>query len=53
MSQHNAADVDGLLIVDTSDAIATVTLNRPDKRNALNLPLIDALRTTFANLPPH
>ncbi len=53
MSQHNAADVDGLLIVDTSDAIATVTLNRPDKRNALNLPLIDALRTTFANLPDH
>lgn len=32
------------------DRIATVTLNRPDRRNALNHALLDALRTRFADL---
>lgn len=32
-------------------AIATITLNRPEKRNALSLPVITALRTAFETLP--
>ena len=30
--------------------VATVTLNRPDKRNALNSAVLDGLRTTFTRL---
>lgn len=33
-----------------ADGIATVTLNRPDKRNAMNTPLLAALRACFDEL---
>ena len=33
-----------------ADGIATVTLNRPDKRNAMNTPLLAALRRCFDEL---
>lgn len=36
-----------LVLVDTTDGIATVTLNRPSKRNALSLELRDELAATF------
>lgn len=42
---------DGVLLVDVDDrGIASVTLNRPNKRNALSAPLILELRTAFAAL---
>ena len=37
-----------LLSVDAG--IATVTMNRPDQRNAMNTPLLQALRATFDDL---
>lgn len=40
----------GLLLVDKSDGIATVTLNRPEKRNALSLELRGELASTFEAL---
>ncbi len=53
MSQLNTAETEGMLEVDTSGSVATVALNRVEKRNALNLPIIKALHETFANLPDH
>jgi methylglutaconyl-CoA hydratase len=38
------------LLLDIQDGIATVTLNRPDKRNSFNAPLIAELRAVFAEL---
>ncbi len=35
------------LILDSSDGIATVTLNRPDKRNAISLQLVDELMSAL------
>lgn len=32
-----------LVLCDVLDGVATLTLNRPERRNALNLPLLDAL----------
>src|SRR5258705_11235620 len=37
-----------LLSVDAG--VATVTMNRPDQRNAMNTPLLQALRATFDDL---
>lgn len=39
-----------LVLVDTADGVATVTLNRPEKRNALSLELRDELADTFERL---
>jgi enoyl-CoA hydratase len=36
-----------LLLVDIADRIATVTINRPDKLNALNAAVLDELRAAF------
>ena len=40
-----------LIEVDITDAIATVTMNRPDKRNAMSDPFIAELEAAFTNLP--
>lgn len=40
-----------LVEVEISDAIATITLNRPHKRNALSLQLIHQLKHAFDTLP--
>ncbi|MBN3818899.1 enoyl-CoA hydratase/isomerase family protein, partial [Paraburkholderia sp. Se-20369] len=37
-------DEDNPLLIDTADGIATLTFNRPQRKNALNLPLRNALR---------
>lgn len=36
------------LLVEVAGGVATLTLNRPDKRNALNAPLVAALKTALA-----
>ncbi|HSM06021.1 MAG TPA: enoyl-CoA hydratase-related protein [Longimicrobiales bacterium] len=41
---------DDVLTVAVADGIATLTLNRPDKRNALNGELVDALHHAVAEL---
>ncbi|MEO3742654.1 enoyl-CoA hydratase-related protein [Plantactinospora sp. B5E13] len=38
------------LLVDRSDAVVTLTLNRPEAMNALDVPLKEALRDTLAEL---
>ena len=40
-----------LLTVQIEDNIATLTLNRPEKRNALSLRVVELLRQTFESLP--
>lgn len=40
----------GVLLLDRADGVATVTLNRPDARNALSAELIVALRETMRSL---
>src|SRR6202008_2733717 len=44
-------DASPLLRVERSDAVLTVGLNRPAKRNALNDGIILAIQDCFANLP--
>lgn len=39
-----------VILVDRDDRVATVTLNRPHARNALNAELRRALRSTMAEL---
>jgi 2-(1,2-epoxy-1,2-dihydrophenyl)acetyl-CoA isomerase len=38
------------LLVDRSDGVVTLTLNRPDAMNALDVPLKEALRDTMASI---
>jgi enoyl-CoA hydratase len=38
----------GLVLLDVTDRVATITLNRPDARNALNGDLLEALTATVA-----
>jgi enoyl-CoA hydratase len=40
----------GVLLVDRADRVATVTLNRPESRNALSAELIGALRSAMVEL---
>lgn len=40
----------GVLLLDRADGVATVTLNRPEARNALSAELITALRDTMRSL---
>lgn len=44
-------DATRLVLVEIDDTIATLTLNRPDKRNALSTRVIAALRAAFESLP--
>src|ERR1700676_1081856 len=44
------AQSDLVLIEATEDGVVTVTLNRPQKKNAFNAELIGALRETFETL---
>lgn len=45
------ANVPALVEVELDDCVATLTLNRPHKRNALSLDVIGALRAAFESLP--
>lgn len=40
-------DADQVVTTHAANGIATVTLNRPDKRNAMNRAVVDGLRTAF------
>ena len=40
------------IITNTEEAIATITLNRPEKRNALNGEMIKALIQALHNIAP-
>ena len=39
---------DDLALVADADGVRTITMNRPERRNALNLALLEALRAAFA-----
>lgn len=48
----NQAHTDSRLVtLEIDGAIATITLNRPEKRNALSLRVVEHLRDCFASLP--
>ena len=46
----HAPQTEALLLVETKDGIATLTLNRPGQFNALSSALIDELQSTFDRL---
>ena len=50
MTATVATEAEALLLVDTIDGIATVTLNRPDRFNALSSALIGQLQSTLDRL---
>ena len=39
-----------VLLTSREGAVVTLTLNRPDKRNAMTVPMLTALRDAFAKL---
>ena len=41
-----------LLLVETKEHICTVSLNRPEKRNALNPELLRLMKDTFSSIKP-
>ena len=47
MTPNATTQDEALLLVETTDGIATVTLNRPGQFNALSSPLIDELQSTL------
>ena len=47
MTPTAATETEGVLLVDTKDGIATVTLNRPGQFNALSRALIDELQSAL------
>jgi enoyl-CoA hydratase len=42
-----ANDTDDVVLLDVNEGVATITLNRPDKRNAMNAALRNALTAAF------
>jgi len=44
--------VAGVVLVERKDHICTVSINRPERRNALNLQVVHALRDTFSGIKP-
>ena len=50
MTPHAATQTEALLLTETKDGVATLTLNRPGQFNALSSALIDELQTTFDRL---
>ncbi len=50
MTSNAATPAEALLMVETNDGVATLTLNRPGQFNALSAALIDELQSTFDGL---
>ena len=47
MPTHVTTQAEDLLLVEATDGIATVTLNRPGQSNALSSALIDQMQSTL------
>ena len=50
MTPNATTQTEALLLTETKDGVATLTLNRPGQFNALSSALIDELQTTFDRL---
>ena len=50
MTTNTTTPTEALLLTETKDGVATLTLNRPGQFNALSSALIDELQTTFDRL---
>src|SRR3984893_10402622 len=50
MTSNTTTQTEALLLTETKDGVATLTLNRPGQFNALSSALIDELQTTFDRL---